>query len=152
MYELVLTLHSWLRWIALVAGVLATLFAFTLRPGGGDARADRWGLVLVIALDLQLLLGFLLYLVVNPTTAAIFENFGAAMRNPVARFWAVEHASLMLLAIAAAHVGRVLGRSARTPGSARVRLIFCFGLATIAMLAAIPWPGMSAGRPLFRGF
>jgi hypothetical protein len=31
-----------------------------------------------------------------------------------------------------------------------MRLLVCFALATIAMLAAIPWPGMPAGRPLFR--
>jgi hypothetical protein len=27
-----------------------------------------------------------------------------------------------------------------------------FGLALVAILATIPWPGMPAGRPLFRGF
>jgi hypothetical protein len=57
---------------------------------------------------------------------------------------------MMLIAIIAAHVGRVLGRKARTPGSKRNRLLLCFGLATIAMLAGMPWPGGSAGRPLFR--
>jgi hypothetical protein len=29
-------------------------------------------------------------------------------------------------------------------------MIVCFGIATAAMLAAIPWPGLRAGRPLFR--
>jgi hypothetical protein len=31
-----------------------------------------------------------------------------------------------------------------------MRLLICFGLATILMIAGIPWPGMRAGRPLFR--
>ena len=145
MYELILTAHSWLRWVALIAGLMAVVMASTASP-----RADRWGLILVIALDIQLLLGFALYLVLSPNTKAIFENFGAAMRDPVARYWAVEHISLMLFAIVMAHVGRVLARKAKSPAAKRKRLLVCFVLSTIAMIAATPWPGMANGRPLFR--
>jgi hypothetical protein len=145
MYELVLTAHSWLRWVALIAGLMAVVTAFTASP-----RADRWGLVLVIALDIQLLLGFALYLALSPNTKAIFGNFGAAMRDPVARFWAVEHVSLMVFAVVMAHVGRVLARKAASPAARRKRLLLCFALSTIAMIAATPWPGMASGRPLFR--
>jgi hypothetical protein len=152
MYEFVLLIHSWLRWGALLAGVLATLFAFRVAPAGGADRTDRWGLILIIALDLQLVIGLLLYFALSPTTAAILDNFGAAMRDPVARFWAVEHVSMMLAALVAGHLGRVLGRTARTPASKRTRLRICYGLATIAMVAGMPWPGLAAGRPLFRFF
>ena len=145
MYELILTAHSWLRWVALIAGVMAIVMA-----AANHNRADRWGLILVIALDLQFLLGFALYLVLSPTTKAIFGNFGAAMRDPVARYWAVEHISLMLFAVVMAHVGRVLARRAKSPAAKRKQLLVCFVLSTIAMLAATPWPGMASGRPLFR--
>ena len=145
MYELVLTAHSWLRWVALIAGVMAVVMA-----ASAPTRADRWGLILVIALDLQFLLGFALYLVLSPTTKAIFANFGAAMRDPGTRFWAVEHVSLMLFAVVMAHVGRVLARKAKSPAAKRTRLLVCFVLSTLAMIAATPWPGMASGRPLFR--
>ena len=145
MYEIVLTAHSWLRWAALIAGVMAVAMA-----AANHNRADRWGLILVIALDLQFLLGFALYLVLSPNTQAIFANFGAAMRDPVARFWAVEHVSLMVFAVVMAHVGRVLARKAKSPAAKRKRLLVCFVLSTIAILAATPWPGMASGRPLFR--
>jgi hypothetical protein len=152
MYGLVLFLHSWLRWLALVGGVAASGTALMMKPdGSGRAAADRWSLIFMIALDLQLLLGLLLYLVLSPTTTAMFADFGAAMRDPAARFWAVEHVAMMLFAVIMAHVGRVLARKAATPASRRTRLLVCMGLATIAMLAAIPWPGMMAGRQLFRG-
>jgi len=72
------------------------------------------------------------------------------MRDPVARFWAVEHISLMIVAVIVAHVGRVLVRKARTPGAKRTRMLITYTVATLAILAAIPWPGMRAGRPLFR--
>lgn len=145
MYELVLTAHSWLRWAALIAGVMAVAMV-----AANHNRADRWGLILVIALDLQFLLGFALYLGLSPNTQAIFANFGAAMRDPGTRFWAVEHVSLMVFAVVMAHVGRVLARKAKSPAAKRKRLLVCFVLSTIAMIAATPWPGMASGRPLFR--
>jgi hypothetical protein len=150
MYTTVLALHSWIRWFALVAGVGATVA--TMRDSGpsGSTMMDRWGLALVTALDLQLLLGLLLYLVISPNMTEIRANFGAAMKDPVARFWAVEHITMMILAVIVVHVGRVLGRKAATVDAKRMRLFVCFGIATVLMCLAIPWPGMRAGRPLFR--
>jgi hypothetical protein len=151
MYRLVLLLHSWLRWVALIAGIGATFTA--MRGTGGpssDSRLDRWGMALVTALDVQLLLGLLLYVAVSPNMAEIRANFGASMQDPIARFWAVEHITMMIVAVVVAHVGRVLGRKAATPESKRMKLFICFGIATVMMLLAIPWPGMRAGRPLFR--
>ena len=68
MYELVLIVHSWVRWFALVAGVVATVAALsgTAHGNARDQRADRWGLMLMIALDLQFLLGLLLYFALSP--------------------------------------------------------------------------------------
>ena len=146
MYDFALDLHSWLRWAALIGGLVATITAFT---SGASGKADRWALLFVIIMDIQLLVGLALYLALSPTTAAIFGDFGAAMRDPVARFWAVEHVTLMLAAVVVAHVGRVLARKARTPESKRKRMFACFALSTILMMAGIPWPGMSAGRTLF---
>jgi hypothetical protein len=147
MFESVLSIHSWLRWAAIILGIVATLVVF---KAGGSAKADRWGLLFLIVMDLQLLFGLALYLSLSPTTTAIFGDFGAAMRDPVARFWAVEHVSLMLFAVVMTHVGRVLGRNAVDPARKRRRLLVCFAVATIAILVATPWPGMTAGRPLFR--
>jgi heme A synthase len=150
MYTLVLALHSWLRWGVVAAALLATASTFTSRPAGDSDPADRWGLIFMISLDLQMLLGLLLYFALSPTTAAIMTDFGGAMKDPVARFWAVEHITTMMIAVVLAHVGRVLARKARTPASKRTRLMVCFTVATILILAGTPWPGMTAGRPLFR--
>jgi hypothetical protein len=78
------------------------------------------------------------------------RDFGAAMKNPALRFFAVEHVALMFAAVIITHVGRVLARNARTADQKRSRLLICFVLATVAMLLAMPWPGMTSGRPLFR--
>ena len=155
MYSTILLLHSWLRWLALVAGVGAT-FAASGRSDGTQQRfqglqgAERWGLIFMITLDVQMLLGLLLYGVLSPYTAAAMNDFSAAMREPVLRFWAVEHLTMMLSAVVLVHVGRVLARKTVDVDKKRQRLLICFGLAVLLMLLGMPWPGMADGRPLFR--
>ncbi len=151
MYTTVLTLHSWVRWIALVAAVGTTMAALRGKVEGSDSLADRWGMIAMMVLDVQLLLGLLLYFVVSPSMRAILDNFGGAMKDPALRFWAVEHTSAMFAAIALAHVGRVLARKATTPAAKRTRLLICFGLATVLIILGMPWPGRPGGRELFRG-
>jgi len=150
MYSAVLILHSWIRWIALVAGVGATLAVLRGKADGERSLADRWGLVLMITLDLQLLLGLVLYLALSPNMREILDHFGASMKDPALRFWAVEHISAMLGAVILAHAGRVLARTAKTATSKRTRLLICLGLATLLMLAGMPWPGRPGGRDFFR--
>jgi hypothetical protein len=152
MLTIVLALHSWLRWLVVASGIAATVTAL-MAPGDRSeaAAADRWSAIFTGLLDLQMLIGLVLYLFLSPTTTAIFGDFGGAMGDPVARFWAVEHTAMMVLSIVFAHMGRVLVRKAPTPAKKRTRRIVFMVLATVVMLAAIPWPGMRAGRPLVRG-
>ena len=128
----------------------ATLAALMGRVQGERSPADRWGLAAMMALDLQMLLGLLLYLVVSPNMRAILANFGASMKDPALRFWAVEHTATMFAAIVIAHIGRGLARKAATPVAKRTRLMICFGLATLLIMLGMPWPGRPGGRPLFR--
>jgi uncharacterized membrane protein len=151
MYTTVLFIHSWLRWIALIAAVGATFAAVRGQVQGERSVADRWGLAAMMTLDIQMLLGLLLYLVVSPNMREIRAHFGEAMKNPQLRFWAVEHVTAMFVAVVLVHVGRVLARKAKTPAAKRTRMIICFGIATVLMFLGTPWPGMPAGRPLFRG-
>jgi hypothetical protein len=149
MYSAVLLLHSWLRWLALGAGVASVFAAF---GKGGDAvrSAERWGLIFMIALDVQLLLGLLLYGTLSPFTTQAMQDFGGAMRDPLLRFWAVEHFTMMLGAAILVHVGRILARSAKDVEKKRKRMLICFGIALLLILVGIPWPWMTVGRPLFR--
>ena len=151
MYTTVLALHSWIRWVALIAAVGTTLAALRGKVAGANSLADRWGMIAMMVLDTQMLLGLLLYFVLSPNTKAIMEDFGAAMKDPALRFWAVEHTVTMFGAIAVAHVGRVLARKAASPAAKRTRLLICFGLSTVLLILGMPWPGRPGGRPLFRG-
>jgi len=150
MYTTVLVLHSWIRWIALVAGVGVTLAAVRGKVQGESSIADRWAMVAMMALDIQMLVGLILYLGLSPNMQEILNHFGESMRRADTRFWAVEHITAMIGAVALSHVGRVLARKAKDPAAKRSRLLITFGLATLLMLVGMPWPGRPGGRPLFR--
>jgi hypothetical protein len=152
MYSLALIFHSWLRWV-----VLAVLIAAIFRAVRGRAAglmwtaADRRANALAVAsLDVQTLIGLLLYLFLSPFTTDALNDFGAAMRTPALRYWAVEHVSLMVGALIVAHVGNVLARKASTDPSRHLRGAIYLGLALLLTLIGIPWPGMPNGRELFR--
>jgi hypothetical protein len=154
MYSALLGLHSWLRWAVIILGVLAVVRALGGRGGrpwsSTDDSIGRW---FVVVLDVQFVIGLLLYAFVSPlTTQIVFADFGAAMGNSMLRFWAVEHLFGMIVALALAHVGRVKVRNAATDARRHTLAATFFGIALIILLASIPWPGMPAGRPLIRGF
>ncbi len=149
MYGIVLNVHSWLRWVVLIAMLWTILRAVLPGPRAWTPADDRSLRLSVISLDVQFLLGLLLYFVLSPFTREAMSDMGAAMRSPGLRFFAVEHMAGMLIAITLAHVGAVRIRKAAPERRHRLAAIF-FILALLAVLASIPWPGLPAGRPLFR--
>lgn len=148
MYGWVLALHSWIRWLVIVAGAVAVLRAFIER-GVWSRSDDRAGIVFTTVLDVQFVLGLLLYLWLSPIAAAARHDLGAAMGNTSLRFWVVEHPIGMIAAIAVAHIGRVRIRRAAPAAKARAARIF-FSIALLLVLLSTPWPGLPYARPLFR--
>jgi predicted membrane channel-forming protein YqfA (hemolysin III family) len=153
LYTSVLVVHSVLRWLVLLAGVGAAGLGVV-----GAIRGDETGrphrlanLAFLIVTDLQLLLGLALYAGLSPITWAAFQDFGAAMKNPISRYWAVEHLTGMILAIVVIHVAYAFAKRAK---SARNRHIWAgagFGVGLLLVIASIPWPFMAAGRAVFPG-
>ena len=149
MYGIVLNIHSWLRWVVIFAALWAIMRAALAGRRPWTPADDRSTRLFILSLDVQLLLGLLLYFVLSPFTRQAMGDFGAAMKVPGLRFFAVEHVFGMVIAVALAHVGAAKIRKASSDRKHRLALIF-FILALIAVLVSIPWPGMPAGRPLFR--
>jgi hypothetical protein len=152
MYEPLVILHSWLRWLVLLTALFAVVRAVRGKAARapwtpGDDAAGKW---FVGTLDAQLLVGLALYLFFSPYTMAAWRNMGEAMRDSLLRFMAVEHLFGMIIAIALAHIGRVRIRKATDPVRRHTLAMVFFGLALVIMLASIPWPFSSAARPLFR--
>jgi hypothetical protein len=152
MYSTTLLIHSWLRWAVLITGLIAVLRALTRSNRPWTPSDENAAKLFTITLDIQMLAGLLLYFVLSPLTRAAFSDFGGAMSVSGLRFWAVEHTLGMVVAIALAHIGLKRVRKApNDPKRHRTAAIF-FGLALVAILISIPWPGMPNARPLFRMF
>src|SRR5688572_27304548 len=125
MYEIVLNIHSWLRWLV-IGTALWTILRSAMSTGRPWTPADTRSLrIFTIVLDVQMVLGLLLYFALSPFTKQAMSDMGEAMRHSGLRFFAVEHVFGMLIAIALAHIGAVKIRKAGNDARRhRLALIF----------------------------
>jgi H+/Cl- antiporter ClcA len=150
MYGVVLILHSWNRWLVLVFAIATLAVAIQGRFVGREwTKTDqRLSRLFISTLDLQVTLGLLLYFVLSPIVPKTMSEFKAAMHVSALRFFAVEHITLMFLALIVAHVASVYGKKASTARARQGRIAWGVALTLLLICAAIPWPWMAAGRPL----
>ncbi len=148
MYEFILAIHNIIRWVALVLLIVTTVSAFIGWLGKREwAERDRkFGVFTTIALDTQLLLGLILYFFLSPLTKTALQDFGAAMGVTDLRFYVLEHALFMILAVILAHVGSALAKKATDLKAKFMRAAIFYGLALLLVLLGIPW-----GRPILPG-
>lgn len=141
MYTGLLHTHNLFRWLVLIALVLAVGFAFAGWLGKRDwkKRDNIIGLLLTIFMDIQLLVGIILYAFVSPITKAAFADFGAAMKNTDLRFYAVEHILMMVIALVLIHIGRTKSKNATTPWKKHRTAAIFYTIGLLIILAAIPW-------------
>lgn len=149
MYPYVLGLHNVVRWFVLLAGAFAVMLAWRGWLGrrswtASEARATR---VFVGLLDVQFLLGLVLFAVSSPLTKQAFSDMGAAMRDAPVRYFLVEHPLIMLGAIGAAHFGAVQVKRAGSDAERFQRASIWLGLALAALAGFVPW-----ARPLLPSF
>lgn len=141
MYTGLLHTHNLLRWLILFTMIAALVFAFTGWFGKKDwtKKDNLSSLLLTILMDLQLVIGLILYFFVSPITKAAFTDFGAAMKNSDLRFYAVEHLLLMVIALVFVHIGRIKSKKALVYVDKHKAAAIWYGIAFILILAGIPW-------------
>lgn len=141
MYTGLMHLHSTFRWlILLLAIVVITKYLIGWLGNKSWQKSDNiLGIIFTSVFDLQLLTGLVLYFFVSPFTQAAFADFGAAMKNPELRFYAVEHLTLMIIALVLVHIGRAKSKKAKTDKSKFKIAALFFTIAIAFVLAGIPW-------------
>ena len=139
-----LHLHNLLRWVVLITLLLSIV---KLISGQNALKTSK---ILLISVHSTLVLGLYQYFF----GAWGYKLINAAggmkevMKNGVARFWAVEHISSMLIAIVLITIGHIrLKKGAKASTTATFYLI-----ALLLILSAIPWHFRAdIGRPWLPG-
>jgi hypothetical protein len=153
-YTILLSLHSWLRWLVLISLVYALYRAYSgwfkskvFTPFDDQVRHNTATIA-----HIQLIFGVWLYLI-NPITTFFLHHFADAVHIREIRFFGIEHSSTMLIAILLITIGSALAKRKTTDREKFKTIAIWFSIALILILAAIPWEFSSlVSRPYFRGF
>ena len=152
-YAMVLTIHSLVRWVVVIAGIIAVIMAYAGWFGNRrwTSSTVRLNMLFTTFLDLNVLLGFFLYFILSPLTRGALQNMGDAMKDSNVRFFTVEHLLIMLVAVVVAHIGSSRAKKAADDKGKFKQAAIFFTIAMILIFVGIPWPFLStgAGRGLF---
>ncbi len=147
MHSTINLLHSFNRYFILIAifFVLYRSLNGWLRRTPFTKMDDTASLVLLILADVQLILGGIQYWFTSGYTTAAFANMKAAMKDSTLRYFAIEHISMMLIAIVLIHVGRSASKKALEDTSKHKKLAIFTGLALLMIVIALAPKGLLMG-------
>lgn len=145
-----LHLHSFLRWIALLAILISLIKSFGgMRNGKAFTASDnRWSLITLIVFHTQLVIGFALYFLNG------WYRYIGVMDDDRTRFFSLEHAFGMVVAVVLITMGRSKAKKSELSLVKHKRTFWYFLFALIIVLATIPWPFrevVGTGRSWFPG-
>jgi hypothetical protein len=139
--------HSGLRWIALLL-LIFTVFKAIAGLSGKKSYLPmdkKLATFTVMFFHIQLVLGFILFF-----GNKWYTQFGS-MKEPVIRFFTVEHTLGMLIAIVLLTIGSAKAKRASSDEKKFKTIAWTFAIALLIVLASIPWPfrEIFAGRGWF---
>jgi len=102
--------------------------------------------MLTISVDIQFLVGLILYIFLSPITKIGVRTLRRPCRSIAVRYFTVEHAVGMIIGL------RSFTSHASGSGSRRIPRASIAGddllrLAMVIMIISIPWPGLPVSRP-----
>ena len=142
MYTGLVHLHNLLRWVIVITLVWSLLNALKGKNG-------KETLIMMIASHVMLLIGLVQWFGGDWGLKQIKNSgMGEAMKNAAIRFFAVEHALMMIIAIVLITIGH---RSAKA-GKANTKWFLLAALAIILIMMPGPWKSdVALQRGLFPG-
>jgi len=154
MYQGMLHLHSFLRWVILILLLIAVYKNFADRNKPFTNGHRKTGLFLMITADLMLLVGLYQW-ITGPWGLKSIQGNGmrVVMKDATLRFFAIEHMVGMIIGIILIHIGYAFSKKNIPDTVKHKRAVLFFGLALLIILVFIPWPfrGVGAGRTWFPG-
>jgi hypothetical protein len=144
----ILFLHSVLRYFVLLFALIVAVQSIVGKLSKGKFKKGnkQMALMLLIFCDLQLLAGLALYY--SKVIATGMLSSGGVMKDPYKRFYSVEHAVAMIIAIVLVHVGYSVTKKNMDDDRKFMRLFWSSFLALGIFVAMTPWEGKQVvGRP-----
>ena len=136
-YSILVHLHSIARWLLLVGlifSIFIALYNYLSKRAAGKTGRQIHFLTGTIS-HIQLLLGFYLYFI---SPRVVFSS--ETMKYAATRFYAMEHASMMVIAIILITIGMMRARRAKTDKKYFWSIFLFYLIALLLILSAIPWP------------
>lgn len=142
MYTTVQFVHSWWAYLVLLVAIIATFNALAGHFGKRDYQPKDFRLALftLIVTHLQFLIGMILFFVSPLGLKSISNNgMGTVMKDSTLRLYAVEHPSMMLLAVVLITIGYSKHKKKLVSGGKFKNLAIFYTLGLVVMLSRIPW-------------
>jgi hypothetical protein len=147
MHQIINTIHHYNRYalLAVLLFVIGRSVAGWLSRKPYTSLDNSLGGTLVGLAHLQLLTGLIQYFVTSTYTKAAMADMGAAMKNPLLRYFAVEHLTAMLIAVILIQVGRSSSRR-KADGTARHKTMAIYtGIALLLIVVILAQKGILVG-------
>ena len=139
MYSFFNTVHSYNRYLILaaLAFVLFRSVSGWLGKKPYEKADNAAGAALLGLAHLQLLVGLIQYFFTSSYTKAAFADMGAAMKDTTLRYFAVEHITAMVIAIALIQVGRTMTKK-KTDSTQKHKTVAIYtGIATLIIVGTL---------------
>jgi len=134
----ILLLHSIARYLVLIAliGVVIQSFMGLVQKRPYGNLENKSSLYLFIFTHTQLLLGLILYFI---SPHVVFS--GESMKDSTSRYWLVEHALIMLMAITLITMARITSKKLSEDSAKYKRLLIFNGIALLLIILGISMSG-----------
>lgn len=142
MYTTVQFLHSYWAYLTLFIVLIATLNALAGFFGNKEYQPKdfRISLFALIVTHIQLLIGLVLYFISPLGLKSITNNgMGAVMKDDTLRLYAVEHITIMILAVVFITMGYSKHKKKLVSKPKFKMLSIFYTIALVFMLSRIPW-------------
>jgi VIT1/CCC1 family predicted Fe2+/Mn2+ transporter len=128
---------AYLVLVILIVAVVNAIIGFTQKKQFTD-KDLRIGLFALIVCHIQLLIGLVWYFM-SPWFNALITDAGAVMKDKSVRLLAVEHPTLMILAIVFITIGWSKHKNKKTAAAKFKTFAIFYGIGLLLILSKIPW-------------
>lgn len=154
MYNTLLSLHSFFRWLVLASLVYAVFRGIrgwvSAKPFTRHDNAVRhWTATIA---HIQLLMGLWLYFI-SPVVRYFLGNFSDAVHQRDVRFFGMEHSLMMLVSVIIITVGSIRSKRQTADQLKFSTMTRWYATALIVIFLSVPWEfSPLTSRPYFRPF